>query len=126
MVPKKRKLAEAAQLVHTKTDKQTLHIWPLIEQILNREFDFDARICHPETFSTAAAHLDRIARGCLVKVLHVADTSNEKELSSRLFVKSGACGIFGFAETDIFCALPFNAILSWTTSDHSCWPINQM
>ena len=42
--------------------------WTLIDKVLNRALDYDARILTPEFFSILAKRLDLVVRSILVKI----------------------------------------------------------
>lgn len=68
-------------------------VWTLIDKILNKSLDLDARISHPEPFSTFATNLDGIVRTTLVEVDSVADLIVNEERCLRLKIERGGCGI---------------------------------
>ena len=47
-------------------------IWTLIDKVLNKALDYDARILNPELFSSLAVRLDLVVREVLLKLIHVA------------------------------------------------------
>ena len=76
--------------------------WSLIDKVLNKALDYDARILHPELFSTIASRLDHVVRKTLLRVIHVDDLRLEEEQSIRLGVLRGGCGITSVQVKGIF------------------------
>eukprot|EP00973_Karenia_brevis_P040078 5533777-Karenia_brevis.AAC.1 len=68
-------------------------VWTLLDKVLNRALDYDARILHPEAFLILAKRLDRAVRDTAVKLVDVADFSTEHEHCLRLCPKKGGCDI---------------------------------
>ena len=65
----------------------------LIDKVLNKALDLDARISHPESFSTFAANLDGIVRATLIGVVSVANITVNEKRCLRLKIERGGCGI---------------------------------
>ena len=76
--------------------------WSLIDKVLNKALDYDARILHPELFSTIASRLDHVVRKTLLRVIQVDDLKPEEEQSIRLGVLLGGCGITSAQVKGIF------------------------
>ena len=47
--------------------------WTLIDKVLNRALDYDARILHPLIFGPLADELDRLVYQCLLEILQFSD-----------------------------------------------------
>ena len=80
-------------------------ILTLIDKVLNRALDYDARILTPEYFSILATRLDRAVRNTLSKVLNVANFNGIDERNLRLAVGRGGCGIMAACQTSKFVDL---------------------
>ena len=76
--------------------------WSLIDKVLNKALDYDARILHPELFSTIASRLDNVVRKTLLRVIQVDALKSEEEQSIRLGVMRGGCGITSARAKGIF------------------------
>ena len=63
--------------------------WTLIDKILNKSLDYDARILTPESFSSLAPHLDQL----VVKILNIDKLSDRHERNLRLDYRRGGCGL---------------------------------
>ena len=63
--------------------------WTLLDKVLNRALDYDARILHPESFSNLATRLDRSVRDTAVKIVDVRDLDYNAEACVRLAAKYG-------------------------------------
>ena len=68
-------------------------IWTLVDKVLNKTLDYDARILHPELFSPLAVRLALCVRKILLKLVHVVDFDVQEEKCLRLAVNQGGCGI---------------------------------
>lgn len=69
-------------------------IWTLIDKVLNRALNYDARILYPELFSPLAARLDTAVRTCLLKILDISQLDSISEANIRLGISFGGCGIY--------------------------------
>ena len=67
--------------------------WTLIEKVLNRALDFDARILHPIAFRAVAGELDRLVQEILLEILQVPFLSLEELMTLRLCIQRGGCGV---------------------------------
>ena len=67
--------------------------WTLIDKVLNRSLDYDARILSPESFSKFASRLDQVVRETFIKVASVVGISRDEEHCLRLSIDRGGCGI---------------------------------
>ena len=65
------KLAQTMQFMLRTPLAQPAHraAWTLLDKVLNKALDYDARILHPESFSTIAGRLDRAVRATLLDLL---------------------------------------------------------
>ena len=48
----------------------------MIDNVLNKTLDYDARILNPECFSILAARLDLVVEEVVLKMLHVIELAN--------------------------------------------------
>ena len=79
--------------------------WTLIDKVLNKALDFDARILHPELFSTIAVRLDLAVRNTLFKILNVAHLPDTEDQCLRLAIEFGGCGIIAASRKKSFSHL---------------------
>ena len=79
--------------------------WTLIDKVLNRALDFDARILSPELFSFLAKRLDRAVKSTLVKILNVGHLTDIEEKNIRLAIDRGGCGIMACEQKVCFVHL---------------------
>ena len=69
-------------------------VWTLVDKVLNKALDYDARILSPELFSSIAVRLDQTVREVLLKLVHVVDFTEDEERCIRMSINKGGCGIF--------------------------------
>ena len=67
--------------------------WTMIDKVLNKALDYDARILHPECFSIIATRLDHAVEEVVLKVLHVTELSVVEKKSIELGITRGGCGL---------------------------------
>ena len=67
--------------------------WTLIDKVLNKALDYDARILSPESFSDVALRLDHAVRKSLTKIVNVAHLIEAEYESMTLESTRGGCGI---------------------------------
>ena len=67
--------------------------WTLIDKVLNKALDYDARILSPESFSDLALRLDHAVRKTLTKIVNVARLTEVEYECMALDSTSGGCGI---------------------------------
>ena len=79
--------------------------WTVIDKILNKAFDYDARMLHPESFSIIAARLDCAVLKVLRKLLCVTIIDPTTERNLRLGVDHGGCGIMAASSKALFAHL---------------------
>ena len=67
-------------------------VWSLLEKVLNKALDYDARILHPEVFSNFALRLDSIVLCAAADVMGIADLTSSENACLRLRVENRAFG----------------------------------
>ena len=67
--------------------------WTLIDKVLNKVLEYDARILHPELFSNIALRLDQAVRRILTKIVQVDELSEIEYQCMCLDSTRGGCGI---------------------------------
>ena len=67
--------------------------WTMIDKVLNKALDYDARILNPECFSILAARLDLAVEEVVLKLLHVTELSSLERKSIQLGITRGGCGL---------------------------------
>ena len=67
--------------------------WTLLDKVLNKALDYDARILHPESFSTIAKRLDHVVRATAIKTADVDHLSETADGCLRLSAARGGCNI---------------------------------
>lgn len=67
--------------------------WTLIDKILNKTLDYDARILHPESSSSLTLRLDRTIRRTLTEIVQVTELSEIEYQYMCLDTTRGGCGI---------------------------------
>ena len=80
-------------------------IWTLVDKVLNKTLDYDARILKPEIFSTLAIRLDIAVRRVLLKLVHVVDFDANEERCLRLHFEKGGCGITSAKQKALYAHL---------------------
>ena len=79
--------------------------WTLLDKVLNKAMDYDARIMHPETFSNIAERLDQLVRDTTVKIVDVSDVGSQVEACVRLSAKHGGGDITSAMVRKLFAHL---------------------
>jgi hypothetical protein len=67
--------------------------WTLLDKVLNKALDYDARILSPESFSNLAERLDNAVRDTAVKVIDVGGLDTAEEECLRLSARKGGCDV---------------------------------
>ena len=67
--------------------------WTLIDKVLNKSLDFDARILPPESFSDIALRLDHAVRKTHTEIVNVARLTEVEYQCMKLDSTRGGCGI---------------------------------
>ena len=67
--------------------------WTLIDKVLNKALDYDARIFSPESFSDLALRLDHAVRKSLTEIVNVAHLTEAEYECMTLEATRGGCGI---------------------------------
>jgi hypothetical protein len=68
-------------------------VWTLLDKVLNKALDYDARILHPESFSSLAERLDNAVRAVAIKTVDVHSLSPEVDVCVRLSARHGGCDV---------------------------------
>lgn len=67
--------------------------WILLDKVLNKAMDYDARILHLEAFSKIATRLDEVVMRTALKVVDVAEMVMCQQKCMRLSAKRGGCDL---------------------------------
>ena len=101
------KLAQTMQLMLRTPLAQPAHraAWTLLDKVLNKALDYDARILHPESFSTIAERLDRAVLQTSCKVVRVDGFTEVQEQCLRLPARLGGCDLVSAGTKRLFMHL---------------------
>ncbi|CAK0833046.1 unnamed protein product, partial [Prorocentrum cordatum] len=108
-----KRLEQAEKLAHTLQEMlrtplaRPVHrvVWTLLDKVLNKALDYDARILHPEFFSTLAERLDRAVLITSCKAVRVDRFTVVQESCLRLSAKLGGCDLVSCASKSSFSHL---------------------
>ena len=67
--------------------------WTLLDKVLNRALDYDARILHPESFSNLAERLDDAVSSTACRLVRVDRLPEVPEWCLRLSAHYGGCDL---------------------------------
>ena len=79
--------------------------WTVLDKVLNKSLDYDARILHPESFSNLAEQLDSVVLATASRIIGSGDLSSDVVGCLRLSAKHGGCDITTASTKQLFAHL---------------------